>query len=439
MSAGSRENPRREKLFCRLGRQLLSGLAFCSLTWLPSAQAGMLDVLGTVGKIGGGLILGGGSKAGGPDSFTSSDVVIVTSGEDLIAAALDQIKLGEQIAAKTEAMQAEINKVFTRLRTYQAMQGGIWFNLGKAYYELRRDLLDLNRQNGCSAIEFNRRTQEKRISQIRLLNQVEIKAQAGLSETAETIVLNNKTNHNLRRSVSEIISHNPLIACGFTAQIESQNQALTELLDAYVQRIGDLYLNFDEAEKTFSKISAEFGHAEQEMSNAINKFNEQGALVAAEATKHVGIMALHSAKLSALLRDDSHRSFIENLQVAGQVGNLLKRIAKLTDTLNTFNTTRLQFAGRAATIKEAGAQAQEEITASGITLRSLRKKLNRSWEEQMDAINQAARKEQLKIKNLQLEMVQIEKQNQKMAGRMYARLHDEAKSKADKAFGKPVF
>jgi len=36
-------------------------------------------------------------------------------------------------------------------------------------------------------------------------------------------------------------------------------------------------------------------------------------------------------------------------------------------------------------------------------------------------------------------MAAINKKNRKQSGRMYAKLHQEAKLKADKAFGKPVF
>ncbi len=407
---------------------------------VPATQieAGWLDVVGSVGKIGTGLILGGGSSSSSDDVFDSDDGVIVTSGEDVIAKALDQIKLGEKIAAKTREMETEVTKVFVRIRAYQAMQGAIWFNLGKSYYDLRRDLLDLDRQGGCTSKEFSQRTKQKRLSQIRLLNQVEIKASAGLADTAETINLNNKTNLNLRRSVSEVISQNPLIAFGFTSQVQSQNRSLDTLLHSYSLRVGDIYLAFNSAENTFKKIAKEFSRAEKNMGSAIKKYNQQSGLVAGEATKHIGIMALHGAKLSSLLKDHN-RGFWKNIQLGAQVANLLKRIGKLTKTLNQFSKTRKKFARQSATIKEAGARAREEISASGITIRSLRKKLNNSWDKQIAAINQAAAKEKLKIKNLKLEMAAIEKNNRKQVGRMYAKLHSEAKKKADKAFGKPVF
>ncbi len=428
-------------LLVRLKNSLTLTLAVIVLfVTIPTLQveAGLLDALGTVGKIGSGLILGGGSSSSSDDVFDSDDGVIVTSGEDVIAKALDQIKLGEKIVAKTREMETEVAKVFVRIRTYQAMQGAIWFNLGKSYYDLRSDLLDLDRQGGCSCKEFSQRTKQKRLSQIRLLNQVEIKGAAGLVDTAETINLNNKTNLNLRRSVSEVISQNPLIAFGFTSQVQNQNRSLDSLLHSYSLRVGDIYLAFNSAENTFKKIATEFSRAEKEMGIAIKKYNEQSGLVAGEATKHIGIMALHGAKLSSLLKDHN-RSFWQNIQLAAQVSNLLKRISKLTKTLNQFSKTRKKFARQSATIREAGARAREEITASGITIRSLRKKLNNSWDKQITAINQTAAKEKIKIKNLKLEMAAIEKNNRKQVGRMYAKLHKEAKVKADKAFGKPVF
>ncbi len=428
-------------LLFRLKNSLaLTLLVIILFVTIPAAQidAGWLDVVGSVGKIGTGLILGGGSSSSADDVFGSDDGVIVTSGEDVIAKALDQIKLGEKIAAKTREMEAEVTKVFVRIRTYQAMQGAIWFNLGKSYYDLRRDLLDLDRQGGCTSKEFNQRTKQKRLSQIRLLNQVEIKAAAGLSDTAETINLNNKTNLNLRRSVSEVISQNPLIAFGFTSQVQSQNRSLDTLLYSYSLRVGDIYLAFNSAENTFKKIEKEFSRAEKNMGTAIKKYNQQSGLVAGEATKHIGIMALHGAKLSSLLKDHN-RGVWKNIQLGAQVANLLKRISKLTKTLNQFSKTRKKFARQSATISEAGTRAREEISVSGITIRSLRKKLNNSWDKQIAAINQAATKEKLKIKNLKLEMAAIEKNNRKQVGRMYAKLHSEAKNKADKAFGKPVF
>ena len=414
-------------------------VAILSLTlFVPPVNAGWLDVVGSVGKIGGAL-LGGGAPSP-DDNFASDDggVVVVTSGENLIASALDQIKLGEKIAAKTREMEGDVEKVFVRIRTYQAMQGALWFNLGKSYYELSNDLIDLDRQGGCSSKEFCQRTKQKRISQIRLFNQIEIKTIDGLVDAAETIKLNNKTNLNLRRSVNNVISKNPLIAFGFTDQIQSQNRSLDSLLQAYTVRVGDIYLAFNAAENTFKKIAQEFGQAERDMGSAIKKYNQQSGLVAAEATKHVGIMALHAAKLSSLL-SDHNRSFWQNIQLGAQVANLIKRIGVLTKTLNQFSKTRKKFARNSATIKEAGARAREEISASGITIRSLRKKLNSSWAKQISAINKAAAKEKLKIKNLKIEMAALEKKNRKQVGRMYAKLHSEAKVKADKAFGKPVF
>ncbi|MCD6292657.1 MAG: hypothetical protein J7M09_04270 [Deltaproteobacteria bacterium] len=419
---------------------LTLGVTILSLTILiPPGYAGWLDVVGSVGKIGG-SILGGGSTSSSKsdDDFDSDPGVIVTSGEDIMAKALDQIKLGEKIAAKTREMESEVEKVFVRIRTYQAMQGALWFNLGKSYYELRKDLLDLDLKGGCSSKEFCRRTKQKRISQIRLFNQVEIKTVDGLVDAAETIKLNNKTNLNLRRSVNDVIAKNPLLAFGFTEQIQSQNRSLNTLLQAYTIRVGDIYLAFNSAENTFKKIATEFSRAEKDMGAAIKKYNQQSGLVAAEATKHVGIMALHAAKLSALLNDHS-RSFWQNIQLGAQVANILKRVGVLTKTLNQFSKTRKKFARNSATIKEAGARAREEIIASGITIRSLRKKLNQSWNKQISAINKAATKEKLKVKNLKIEMAALEKKNRKQVGRMYAKLHKEAKAKADKAFGKPVF
>ncbi len=403
-----------------------------------SVDAGWLDVVGTVGKIGSSIITGGGAPP--PDNaFDSNDGdVIVTSSEDIIAKALDQIKLSEKIAAKTVEMEAEVGKVFVRIRAYQAMQGAIWFNLGKGYYELRRDLIDLDRQGGCSCKDFCQRTQQKRISQIRLLNQIEIKTADGLIDSAETIKLNNKTNHNLRRSVSDLISRNPLIATGFATQVENQNRSLDSLLKAYTTRVGDLHLALNSAENTFKKISVEFGRAERNMGAAIKKYNQQSGLVAAEATKHVGILALHASKLSSLLQNHN-RGFWQNIQLGAQVANLLKRIGVLSKTLSQFAKTREKFARQSTSIKEAGARAREEISASGIALRSLRKKLYRSWDKQVAAINKLAKKEKLKVKNLEIEMAAINKKNRQQTGRLYARLHKEAELKANKAFGKPVF
>ena len=383
-----------------LKKIFVTGLATATLIIAAptlQAEAGLLDALGAVGKIGGGLILGGGGGAPSTsdDVFGSGDGVIVTSSEDIIAKALDQIKLGEKIAEKTREMENEVARVFVRIRTYQAMQGGIWFNLGKGYYELRNDLLDLDRKGGCSAKEFSQRTKQKRLSHIKLLNQVEIQAESGLVDTAETINLNNKTNLNLRRSVSEVISQNPLLAFGFTSQVENQNRSLETLLQAYSLRVGDIYLALNSAENTFKQISTEFSRAEKEMGVAIKKYNEQSALVAGEASKHVGIMTLHAAKLSSLLKDHN-RSLWQNIQLAAQVSNLLKRIGKLTSTLNEFAKTRKKFAQQSTTIREAGARAREEISASGITIRSLRKKLNNSWTDQIEAIEKAAASEKLK-------------------------------------------
>ena len=400
-----------------------------------AANAGWLDVVGKIGN----SIIGGSGKSSSDDALDSGGGdVIVTSSEDIIAKALDQIKLSEKIAAKTREMNAEVGKVFVRIRAYQAMQGAIWFNLGKGYYELRRDLIDLDRRGGCSCKDFCQRTRQKRISQIRLFNQIEIKAGDGLVDSAETIKLNNKTNRNLRRSVSELISRNPLIATGFAEQIESQNRALNSLLTAYTTRVGDLYLALNSAENTFKKIALEFGRAERNMGAAIKKYNQQSGLVAAEATKHVGILALHAAKLSSLLKDHD-RSFWQNIQLGAQVANLLKRIGVLSKTLAQFAKTRQKFARQSTSIKESGAQAREEIRASGIAIRSLRKKLNRSWDKQVAAINKLAKKEKLKVKNLKTEMAAINKKNRRQSGRLYARLRKEAELKANKAFGKPVF
>jgi len=417
---------------------LLLSLVFITLLPVAPVRAGgWMDVINSASKLGKVLVDSVGPGSNGAQGASDSDV-IVTSEADIIAKALDQIKLSEKIAKKTEEMEAEVGKVFTRIRAYQAMQGAIWFNVGKSYYELQRDLADLERENSCTCGEFCRRTKAKRLAQIQLLNQVAIKPSEGLIDAAETIRLNNKTNYNLRRSVCEVISKNPLMAAGFTRQIEQQNKALDSLLQAYTERVGDIYLAFNFAEKSFKEISREFSQAQKEMGTAIRKFNEQGRLVAAEATKHIGILALHSAKLSSLLKD-SNRSFWQNLQLAAQVANLIKRIGRLTTTLSRFVKTRKRFAKQSSVIRQAAAQAREEISASGLAVRGLRKKLNRSWAKQVAEINKITAREKLKIRNLRIEMAKIEKRNRKLAGRLFARLRKEAKSKADKAFGKPVF
>ncbi len=428
-------------LFSRLKKSLALVLMIIVLTLtIPASQieAGLLDALGAVGKIGSGLILSGGSSSSSDGDFGGDDGVIVTCEEDIIAKALDQIKLGEKIIAKAREREAEITKVFVRIRTYQAMQGALWFNIGKSYYDLRNDLLDLNRKGECTSKEFARRTKQKRLSQIRLLNQVEIKSSTGLVDTAETIDLNNKTNLNLRRSVSTIISQNPLIAFGFASQVKSQNHTLDTLLQSYTSRIGNIYLVLNSAENSFKKIAPEFSQAEKDMGMAIKKYNEQTALIAVEGTKHMAIIALHIAKLSALMKDHN-RGIFKGIQIFAQITNLLKRGGKVIKTYKVFDKNRKKFKQQSTRIREAGALAREEIEASGITIRSLRKKFNNSWDNQIAAINKAAAREKLKIKNLKLEMAAIEKRNRKQTGRLYAKLHKEAAVKADKAFGKPVF
>ena len=418
---------------------LILGLSLLLLIHPASGRAGgWMDVIDSASKLGNALLNSAaslGNKAASPDSE-----VIVTSEEDIIARALDQIKLSEKIAKKTEEMETEVGRVFTRIRTYQAMQGAIWFNIGKSYYQLQKDIaaLEMQGKGGCSCGEFCRRTRAKRLAQIELLNQVDIKPTEGLVDTAEVIRLNNKTNRNLRLAVSEVVSKNPLLAETFAKQINRQNKALDDLLKAYTERVGDIYLSYLFAERSFNEISKELGKAAKEMSRAIKRFNEQGRLVAAEATKHIAILALHGAKLSALLKDHD-RSFWQNIQLGAQVANLIKRIGRLTMTLRRFVKTRKKFAAESAVIRRAAAQAREEIAASGLAVRSLRKKLNRSWARQMAAIRKVTKKEKIKVLNLKQEMAAIEKKNRKLTRRMYASLRREAIKKADKAFGKPVF
>ncbi len=405
----------------------------------PSRAGGWTDVIDSASKLGNALLNSATSLGTKTTPQNSDSDVIITSEEDIIAKALDQIKLSEKIARKTEAMELEVGRVFTRIRTYQAMQGAIWFNIGKNYYQLQKDLASLELGNkGCGCKEFCRRTRAKRLAQIELLNQVAIKPTEGLIDTAEIISLNNKTNRNLRLSVNEVISKNPLLADTFTTQIKKQNQALDNLLRAYTERVGDIYLSFLFAERSFKEISRELGQAAREMSRAIARFNEQGRLVAAEATKHIAILALHGAKLSSLLRDHD-RSFWQNIQLGAQVANLIKRIGRLTATLRRFVQTRKKFAAQAAVIRQAAAQAREEIAASGLAVRNLRKKLNRSWARQIATIKKTCKQEKVKIKNLKKTMAAIEKKNRKLTRRMYASLRREAVKKADKAFGKPVF
>ncbi len=411
-------------------RRLLSLILLAVLLLVPSpgAEAGWQELLNSASKLGNTLI-----KTLGPNE--ESDV-IVSSPEDLLAKALDQIKLAEKIAKKCQELEAEINLVFIRIRAYQAMQGAIWYNLGKSYRDLLLDLNRLEKEGGCSCREFCRHTRNKRLAQIDLLNQVAIKPDLGLVETAEAIRLNNKTNTNLRLAVREVISHNPPISKAFNQQISRQNRALNELLKSYTVRIGDINLAFLFAERAFKQIAKELGRAERHMSTAIKKFNEQGQLVAVEALKHAGILALHIAKLSASLKE---HSVFSHFQSIAQTYNAIKRLTKLEKTLNQFASNYRRFSKQSNIIKQAAAQAREEIAASGLTIRSLRKKLNRSWKKQVTRISKIAARERLKVINLKREMARIEKKNRKQTRRMYARLHQEAKKKADKVFGKPVF
>ena len=392
------------------------------------ARAGWQDLLSGASKLGNSLI-----KTLGP---TEDSDVIVSTPEDILAKALDQIKLAEKIAKKAKELEDEVNKVFVRIRAYQAMQGAIWYNLGKSYYRLQHDLNTLEKKGGCNCQQFCRITKAKRMAQIDLFNQVTIKPCEGLLDTAETIHLNNKTNTNLRLAVREVISHNPPISKAFDEQINRQNRALNNLLKSYASRIGDINLAFLFAERAFKQISKELGRAQKHMSAAIKKFNEQGRLVTIEAVKHAGILAMHIAKLSTLLKE---HNTISSLQSIAQAYNILKRATRLQRTLTKFSSNYKKFAKQASIIKQAAAQAREEISASGLTIRSLRKKLNQSWARQVAKINKIAKQEKLKVVNLKKEMAVIEKKNRRQTRQMYARLTKKAQQKATKAFGKPVF
>ena len=79
------------------------------------------------------------------------------------------------------------------------------------------------------------------------------------------------------------------------------------------------------AENSFKKIAPEFSQAEKDMGMAIKKYNEQTALIAVEGTKHMAIIALHIAKLSALMKDHN-RGIFKGIQIFAQITNLLKSI-----------------------------------------------------------------------------------------------------------------
>ena len=210
---------------------------------------------------------------------------------DPIASALRQVEIGQAIQKKAEDLQNRVRNVIYRIKLFQAQNGGIWYRLGVQLNELYK--LDAEAET-VWVKQFIAATERKRVAGQSALKFVQVNAVADVREQNHTIARNNAKVEVLRQSVAayvEALSGDHR----FDALVAKQDIPLEAMMNAYLVRVGEVTATMESAGRTFNRMAGAYRASVSDMELAIRDFNHQGGLVAAEATKHIGILALEDA------------------------------------------------------------------------------------------------------------------------------------------------
>jgi hypothetical protein len=351
---------------------------------------------------------------------------------------VNEVALTRKIEQKSRELERRLQKVFMKIRAYQAIDGAIWVGLGRSYAALTNDLTALEKTGGAYSGRFIENTRLKQNQQMELMSQVTLDAASGISDAAETISLNHQKNQNLRVAVKQFIATHPLVGVGFKSAINEQNAALDDLLRAYMTRLGRITRSQLVAAKIFQDISREFQAAEGEMRLAIRTFNQEGALVTVQAAKHLDSLYAMARQASKTLQR-SKGDWSVALSLAPKIQSIFQEINRLSLILGKFRKAREKLARESTRIREQCDASALEINQSKHDIQDIGTCFQSMWVQQVAQIHQIAAQRRVQVQDL-AGMIRNENQkNQNMASRRSETEAKKMQQMADQAFGGPVF
>ena len=303
---------------------------------------------------------------------------------DPLADALKQINLSEQIARKADELQGRLRDVIYTIKLYQALNGGVWYELGRQLNEVHK--LDAGADDWYVK-NFIAATREKRESGQKALHHVEINAVDDLEGQNHAIAANNGKIALLRKSVSAYV--NAAAGAGtFDTLVANQDIPLDALMDAYLQRVGGIMTTMEGAALVFQDMSTAYDRAVGDMDAAIKSFEEQSGLVAAEVAKQTAVIAIQVLNVTQAM-ENANDAFTKVVIIMRATG-ILADLASVTDTLSTHQKAFDWFDANSGAILAASRGARTELQESMDTLTMLQPALMASWRLKMKAVSGAA-------------------------------------------------
>lgn len=332
---------------------------------------------------------------------------------DPMANALRHIELGHAMQEKARELEDLVRRVVYTVKLYQALNGGVWYRLGLQLNEIYK--LD-GEADERYVREFIAATKVKRTSGRNALHLVEISAVDDIQGANQTLANNNGKVRMLRRSVATYVD--ALSGSGgFERLKHRQNVPLDAMMDAYLGRIGEVTSTFEAAFMTFRNMQTAYGEAMVEMSRAIDVFNAQSGLLAADIAKHVATIALeiqHIRELSDM--DNSRESHGLNMVLAVVSGiQVISDLSSMMDTLQKFEQTKNWFDANAQSVVAASQTARAELKESVETIAAIRPKLESSWRQHIASIKTGAASQRAETERYERQLREIQKEGQRKA------------------------
>jgi hypothetical protein len=331
-----------------------------------------------------------------------------SSGDPLVDA-LKQIDLSKQIAAKSAALQQRLGNVIYTIKLYQALNGGIWYQLG-------RQLNDIHKLNSRADAQWVRRfiaaNKTKRVAGQSALKHVEVSAVDDIQDQNHTIANNNGKIQVLRQSVSAYV--NALNKRGgFNRLVQNQNIPLNAMMDAYLRHIGNTMTTMESAALVFQDMSGAYRRAVGDMSGAIQAFDQQSGTVGAEVAKQAAIIAIQIINVTKAL--DQANDVMSKIMVGIQGAMILKDLASVAETLENHQKVFRWFDANSKSILAASRGARSELKASVKTMMSIRPALMKSWKSQMVVVRRAAAKQRRQTINFERQLAAMSRQAKQQA------------------------
>jgi hypothetical protein len=351
---------------------------------------------------------------------------------------VNEMAVTRQIERKSRELERRLQKVFMKIRAYQAIDGAIWVNLGRSYSSLLNDMKAFETTGGGYTDQFIENTREKRTQQMELISHVTLDTASGITDAAETISMNRKKNQNLRAAVKQFIATHQLVGVAFQSAINAQNTALDGLLAAYMDRLSQITSSQLVAAKIYQDISYEFQAAEAQMRAAINTFNQEGALVTVNAAKHLDKLYAMGRELNRMA-NAAKGDWTVTLYVLPKIPPMLQELNRLSLILGKFQRARQKLARESVQIRQVCEASAFEIYQSSLDIQQLGTTFQSMWDQQVTEIRRIAAQRKVQVKDLAKVIQDEKRKNESMAAQRSVVETRSMQQMADKAFGGPVF